>query len=54
MLFWRFEPIVSDIIRNELVSEICQKNYSEIIEYKHERNNSKTEWKIPEIMMKPV
>lgn len=54
MLFWRFEPIVSDSIRNELISEICQKNYPEIIEYKHERNNSKTEWKIPEIMMKPV
>lgn len=54
MLFWRFEPIVSDNIRKELISEICQKNYPEIIEYKHEWNNSKVMWKIPEIMMKPV
>ena len=54
MLFWRFEPIVSDSIRNELISEIYQKNYPEIIEYKHERNNLKAVWKIPEIMMKPV
>lgn len=54
MLFWRLEPIVSDNIRKELISEISQKNYPEIIEYKHERNNSKAMWKIPEIMMKPV
>lgn len=46
--------IVSDSIRNELISEIYQKNYPEIIEYKHERNNLKAVWKIPEIMMKPV
>lgn len=54
MLFWRFESIVSDSIRKALISEIYQKNYPEIIEYKHERNNSKAEWEIPEIMMKPV
>lgn len=54
MLFWRFEPIVSDNIRKEFISEICQKNYPEIIEYKHEWNNSEAMWKIPEIMMKPV
>lgn len=54
MLFWRFEPIVSEDILKRFISEICQKNYSEIIEYKHDWNNSKAMWNIPEIMMKPV
>ena len=54
MLFWWFEPIVSEDILKQFISEICQKNYPEIIEYKHDRNNSKAMWNIPEIMMKPV
>lgn len=54
MLFWRFEPIVSEDILKQFISEICQKNYPEIIEYKHDWNNSKAMWNIPEIMMKPV
>lgn len=54
MLFWRFEPIVSDDIRKRFISEINQKNYPEIIEYKHDWYNSKAMWNIPEIMTKPV
>lgn len=54
MLFWRFEPIVSSEIRKRFILEICSKNYPELIEYKHEWDNSKDKWIIPEVMMKPV
>lgn len=54
MLFWRFESIVSDNVKQQFISEILSRDYPERISYKYEPFVTQPKWHIPHLMYKPV
>lgn len=54
MLFWRFEPIVSDKIKQQFISVILSRDYPERVSYQYEPLAPQPKCHIPEVMYQPV